>query len=178
MLQQNVNEFHQVVLDDINKSQRTVFDGLVTNYQPNKLPERIFVSYFLPGFIGKNPNPNWLLEWVSIAGSPSAEVSIVDQAGVELFRVPGVLATQSVLLSGKGAGLSDIFRHSKELANTLVGNTAFLMNALGQKAQEAVAGAQSVDHSRWEFILQRYGVISQEQQSTATATYEQDMFEF
>ena len=68
-------------------------------FERNKVPESIFVNYFLPRFInlnninGVDPR-NHIVEWISIAGSPMAEVSVVsDSTGEELFVVPAYLST-------------------------------------------------------------------------------------
>lgn len=177
MKQENLDNYHKAITDDISKAQSKIFEGLVTNHKPNALPEHIFKSYFLPGFLGTNPNANWLLEWVSIAGSPSAEVSIVDNAGVELFRVPCILSTKNVQLSGNGPGLADIFRHSSLLSNSLAGNKSFLLNNLSDKASEALSDVGNSDVARWRAIYERYGVI-QKETDKPVAEAESDMFDF
>lgn len=61
--------------------------------QKNTLPERLFVSDFLPIFAGKVPLEkvqDFIKVWVSIAGSPSAPVDIIDHNEKVLFTVPGI----------------------------------------------------------------------------------------
>lgn len=176
MQQSQVDGYIKHYLDDLSDARDKVFSGLVENHQPNKLPEYLFTSYFLPGFMGKNPNQKWLLEWVSIAGSPSAEVSIIDQAGMELFRVPAVLPTQNLILNNSNATLADIFAHSKILANTLAGNNQFLFSELDKKSQELSASLNHDTQSRWGAIFARYNIVPDNQPQTAAQQPSQEDF--
>lgn len=56
-----------------------------------KLPEELFVTYFLPMFAGLETHPDVNIgRWVSIAGTPFAEVDIINQHGQTLFTVPPI----------------------------------------------------------------------------------------
>lgn len=181
MLQEQVDHIKKAIMADLQKGEEAVFRGLVTEAQPNRLPEPIFATYFLPGFIGKNPNKNWLLEWISIAGSPSAEVSIFDpNTQQELFRVPPVLASRNILLPPHGTSLTDIFARHEMMKGSL-GNqgTKFLFNALSHKGDQAVSSYENTTDSRWVAILARYGYAPVEESSKqTTSTTEDDLFDY
>ena len=66
---------------------------------PNKLPEAIFVTQFLPIFNGSDSlrdANSTLVNWIAIAGSPFSEVSIIDHAGRELYKVPAMYDSSSI----------------------------------------------------------------------------------
>lgn len=180
MMQNTVDEYRQAHLDDLNNAQAKIFSGLVVSYEPNKLAEHIFVSYFLPGFMGKNPNKEWVLQWVSIAGSPNQEVSVVDTSGKELFRVPAILPTQNLLLDNSNVTLNDIFAHSQTLSKTLQGGGHFLFDQLGKKIQEvpAILGKTTTQNA-WDVILARYNIVlDTHPQQTPTASEAEDFLEY
>lgn len=181
MLQERVDEIRQTIMEDLAKGQQTIFKGLVTDIQPNRLPEPIFASYFLPGFLGSNPNRNWLLEWISVAGSPSAEVSVFDPVTQqELFRVPPILASRGLLLPRGSNDLNDIFVWHDMMKGTL-GNqgTKFLFNALSHKSKQALSTYENETNERWTNILARYGYAPTQPRADQTvSTPSDDLFEY
>ena len=59
-----------------------------------KLPEAVFVTSFLDIFSGKNQTADKqaaLINWIAVAGTPYSEVSIIDGAGKELYKVPPMM---------------------------------------------------------------------------------------
>lgn len=179
MLQERVNHIKDVIDQDLRKGEHLIFEGLVNSVQPNRLPENIFVSYFLPGFMGTNPNQNWMLEWISIAGSPSAEVSVFDPAtDQELFRVPPVLSSRSILLPSSQGDLGDIFKRHEMMSNSLGASSAnYLFSALEEKSAQALAGYHNDTNDRWLGILARYGHTTK----SATVNHvneDDDMFDY
>lgn len=182
MLQERVDSIKQAIMEDLRKGEENVFRGLVSEVEPNRLPEPIFVNYFLPGFLGNNPNRNWLLEWISVAGSPAAEVSIFDPAtNQELFRVPPVLSSRNILLPRERGDLGDIFSQHKLMANTL-GNqgTKYLFSELERKSSEAISSYHNDTNDRWIAIMTRYGYTPVNQQSVngSQAMGQDDLFEY
>lgn len=172
-LQAQVEDMRQMIFDDLNKGQAKIFEGLVLNIEVKKLPEKIFRDYFLQGFLGNHPNPHWAAEWIGVAGSPSAEVAIIDQNGQELFLVPPLVASTSMLLNKHQIGsarINDIINHSGNLAqNSPAQAMAFMTSALGQKSQD-LTGQNAIDTVmvRWQLIFQRYGVVTDTPQSQPT----------
>jgi hypothetical protein len=179
MLQENVNRVKETIINDLKKGQETIFNGLVVNVLPNRLPEPLFANYFLPGFLGTNPNQNWMLEWISIAGSPSSEVSVFDPATQqELFRVPPVLASRNILLPKNEGDLGDIFKRHEMMAGSLGSSgTNYLFNALEQKSTQAIASYQNDTDERWRAILARYGYAPQNAPQTLSSSTD-EMFDY
>lgn len=182
-LQTQTNELRQMVFDDLARGQNKIFEGLVDNVPVNRLPENIFRDYFLAGFLGTHRNPNWVAEWISIAGTPSTEVAIVDIAGNELFRVPAMIASMSLTLQGKArASIADIFTHAGNIKkNSPTQAMAFMRSALGERAQELgqETARQAVDR-RWSEIFARYGVLPAQTQPQASQPNNSgdDLFDF
>lgn len=162
-LDQHLNGVRNALLEEINKSKDIVFKGLLENPLINKLPESVFVNYFLPHFIGQGNNPNWVMEWISIAGTPMAEVAIFkDGTNEHLFNVPSLLYTNNLFMHKKGGDLGDIFnRYDQISANVPMNGLSFLLNALNSKNHElmnnfTMDGANAI----WLTILQRYGYVN------------------
>lgn len=88
--------------DNIAATMGNIHQSLVvdTLNNPNKLPEEVFVSQFLPYFRGdKNAivQPEAMALWISIAGSPFSEVSIINSvSGEEIYRVPPVMSSEGI----------------------------------------------------------------------------------
>lgn len=178
MLEETVSKVKQSIFDDLSKGQELIFNGLVTNAPLNRIPESLFASYFLPGFLGTNPNQNWMLEWIGVAGSPSSEVSVFDAAtGQELFKVPPVLSSRNILLPSEQGGLNDIFKRHEMMGSTLGASSVnYLFNALEQKSAQALSVYQNDTDARWSAILARYGYTPQH--PTQTSSSPEDMFDY
>lgn len=150
--------------EDMERSQQIVFEGLVNNVSVNTLPESVFVNYFIPCFLGNQLRPNWIMEWVSIAGTPMSEVSIVkDGTQNVLYKVPGLLSTNSLMLNKNNADLSDIFNRYEQInANLPTSGLSFLVQALNSKNEQLLNNLSLSDaKTRWIEILKRYGFIQE-----------------
>lgn len=178
-LQQQVNTLVEDIRNDMVRCQKEIFEGLIGGYQINRLPESVFRAHFLMAFAGQPTDPNWVAKWIGIAGTPSAEVAIVDQQNNELFRVPPVIASTGVVLQGRSAGrMKDIFNHASDLSrNSPYQAVQFMNQALGTKTQEIGEAPES--HQRWREIFERYGLaVPQIGDSPSDATAEQDGGDF
>lgn len=79
-------------------------DRIVTGFDPEKLriesavfPEKLFRACgfmdFFFGFVKDTPELDLENKWIAIAGSPSSEVSVIDEGGNVLFIVPPLYDT-------------------------------------------------------------------------------------
>lgn len=130
-----------------------------------RMPEPIFVQSFLPFFAGqvtRESRPDILATWISIAGSPTAKVIVVDQAGRELFSVPGVFDTSFLTLARgrRGTNYSDIVDHSNLLSNNIPKEGArYMTEALQDKFQLLEKkNAISTNEQLWVNIFNRYNI--------------------
>ncbi len=100
-----------------------------------KLPEQIFKSTFLPMFAGQETHPDITVGvWISIAGTPFAEVDIIDEQGQTLFSVPPIFE-RSIVDSTKGfdVPLSVVSDTVEKMMNQSPARaTAFLYHHLDQ----------------------------------------------
>ena len=183
-LERQMQGVRDALLADIDKSKKIVFEGLLDNPLINRIPESLFVNYFLPHFIGRGNNPNWVMEWISVAGTPMAEVAVFKDGTNEiLFNVPSLLYTNNLFMHKKGGDLGDIFTKFDQInANLPMNGLAFLLNALNSKNHELLSnfnmqGANSV----WLHIFQRYNLVEVNPAATGNVVAEQnlnDFFEF
>ena len=176
-----VNNLKQALISEMEKSKTVVFEGLLESPSFNRIPEDLFVNYFLPCFIGRNTsNPNWVMEWISIAGTPMAAVMVFDKVTrQDLFMVPGILHTNNLYLSQGRGGMNDIFtRHSQISANLPSSGMAYLFNALSDKNSELLQNHNNdAVRNQWNTIFARYNLIPQQsQQVTASSGNNLDDF--
>jgi len=180
-LENQLTNVRNALLAEMEKSKTVVFQGLLENPLINQIPESLFVNYFLPHFIGKGTNPNWVMEWISIAGTPMAEVAVFkDGTSEHLFNVPSLLYTNNLFMQRKGGDLGDIFTKYEQLNNNLpVNGLSFLLEALNTKNHELLSNLnlQGVN-SVWLGIFQRYGLVNANQSATNGATQENNLNDF
>ena len=178
MLTQQVDALQRELLQDLHKGQEKIYDALVAHAPTARLPEPIFANYFLPGFLGTNPNPNWMMEWISIAGSPAAPVTIFEPGtGAALFVVPPVLSTRSVMLGHGEGSIADILQRHEMMKGGLGPNASrFLFNALQSKSEQAFRGQDEQVRAQWLVILQRYGRAPTAMSAPPAAA--EELFEF
>lgn len=179
-LQAKTNELRDLVLSDLSKGREIIFSGLVENVEPARIPEDVFQEYFLPGFIGRHPDPQWVGRWISVAGTPSAEVAVFNPAtGAELFRVPPFIASIHRILTGTSKGrISDVITHGENLSkNSPAVAFNFVSQALAQKSGEFVSQADQVYHGRWMAIFARYNVVPEGFAQPGVQSDSDDLFE-
>lgn len=152
------------LLEEENKQ---LFDLLITNADVNKLPETLFVENFLPFFCGEREigdNKDFLPYWISIAGSPTAEVQIIDGAGYELYRVPPIADT-TIIEPAKRKGnvnFGEIVALTKLHSNvTPAKGENYLNKQLADKFFKLTSQSTifSENEKRWISIFERYGKL-------------------
>lgn len=148
----------------------------------NKLPEEIFKNYFLPLFAGLETHSDISVGvWVSIAGTPFAEVDIIDTNGQVLFTVPSILERNiidptkpaNVPLSTVTDTVEKMIRQSPKRA------AAFLNHHLSELtvSDNVLAEHQQRNFERLDVIFKRYGVTPAwgfDGNSTATSPVKSD----
>lgn len=130
----------------------------------NKLPEQLFKSNFLPLFAGQETQSEVTLGlWVSVAGTPFAEVDIIDDNGQVLFTVPPIferhivdptvprdMPFSVVADTVEKMLIQNPFRAQAFLHHHL--DAALVPDATVEKWRDAYAGRMSE-------IFKRYGVV-------------------
>lgn len=180
MFQQQMSQMSK----DVNK----VFTALcVENDQVlGKIPESVFQGYFLPYFSGELSMADTTVvgQWVGIAGTPAAEVRIIDDAtGAELYRVPPLLFTQflDVQTRPRGMPMKDVFEHAAmHRQNIPIQGERYLEAAYNDKAAVLLRASEMPDEYRvrWETIMRRYGKTQVIAEPAAVATTMDDAIDY
>lgn len=139
---------------------QNVFSSLVQNQLRQRLPERIFVERFLPYFSGKvniASTSSPIAEWISIAGSPTSEVELIDGTGKVVATVPAVFHTGFINPRKSEETLSRIAQqHELEKTNPINNSdNKFAQRILSKVPQATVAVSEE---QKWETLFKRYGV--------------------
>lgn len=186
---EHTNVVMNAVLEEIEEAGKRIFESELSNPVLGRLPENIFRDYFLPRFSGDvvEERSKWVAEWIGIAGSPMAEVSIFNPSTAEeLFTVPALLQTQGLLLEGGGGNLSNIFTRYQQLSNNIPQQgTRFLFEALSSKGEESKDMVDKTEvEERWLQIGARYNLIEKKEEEEEVETPDsvesdpEDLFEF
>lgn len=163
------SEITKTIYNELNSSTDKIYNSLVENKESycNSLPESIFVNYFLPFFIGqRNDNENWLLEWISIAGTPSSYVRIFKDGDVNrtLFFVPPVLNTNII---NNDISLKSIIETSNNYSNNIpIVGTRFLFEALQDKSNKMLSNFNNSYINEWVSIFNYYNLIPKQESSS------------
>lgn len=152
---------------DINRC----FDALVGKQDRRNIPEELFVQEFLPYFSGQkqlDQGSNVLSNWVTIAGTPFAEVNVTDNAGNTVVVVPGLMNTlQHNLTERSKTTFHDIVVQAEIVGSqqSILG-TRYLNNKLDEKQKELInevmPEAVTPVKDQWSNIFQHYGIIKAE----------------
>jgi len=155
------NDLLKELTNQIEKDARIVEKGIVNSDLVNRIPESLFVNYFLPYFTGeRHDNPNWVLEWISVAGSPMSEVVVFDDGTKEdLYVVPSLFNTKKLIFTRGTETFKNIFMHFNRLNANIPGIGFNFLNEMLEKKTGEIE--QLVDHTesikQWSYILARYG---------------------
>lgn len=175
-IENKVNLIKNLLESEVKRYRDAVFNNLLDNPVINNIPESLFVNYFLPCFIGRSNNSNWVLEWISIAGSPMAEVGVFDDNTKELlYIVPSILNSNNMFLNKSEGDIGDILtRYDQINSNNPMQGLGFLIDALNNKNSELFNKINFNDvNNRWISILSRYNLITNE--NTVTKTKNTDL---
>ena len=129
-----------------------------------RLPEDIFVGYFLPYFVNRQagyPNEEKIVQdWISVAGGPYNEVDILDAGGKPAFTVPSLMNTSSFNPQNeseiKYADLVATAEAYRVMSDVHANN--FLQEALTVKFREVFSPTDKIftAEQRWFAIFKRY----------------------
>jgi len=176
-IENQANAVRDMLMAEIDKSRTVVFDGLLNAGPLNSIPESLFVNYVLPCFMGNPTNPNWVMEWISIAGTPMSEVGVFSDTTREfLFTVPSLLNSNNLYLHKQTGDIGDIFgRYDQITNNTPSRGLNFLLQALNSKNQELLSNLSFNEvNQKWYFILSRYNFVEQPGQQSLQNSSQDD----
>lgn len=184
MSENNSTSVKDIVLANFNKDVENVASKLfrddVIENVGGRIPESIFKEYFLPHFANtvENPDEGWRNKWITISGSPSAEVAVFNDALTErLFTVPPMVDTTRLLMMDQGLSIGHIIKKAELLSNNLPQQGAkYQINELMRKGDEFQEAAREAGiDPRWLEILERYGYLEGAKGSEASTEVEDDL---
>lgn len=159
-------------MESLARSTNQTFEALVVepSREKSRIPEQTFKDHFLPYFSGQanvSDNPDVLPMWVGIAGSPSSEVSVVDQSGNVLYDVPAIMDLSIIDSSRRklGESLSNIYSQYELHSNQLpVVGERYLVEAMERKTSTLFKESEQFTNNskRWNNIFERYGIKQEE----------------
>lgn len=149
-----------------------VNDALTVNAEVRRLPEYIFKESFLPYFTGMkevDASSDILLQWISVAGTPTSEVEIIDETGKALFRVPPIIDTSIInplRTEGNNISIHAIISLSNQANIPIVGERSLIDN-LSVKAKEIQKRSEvfETNEQRWLDIFNRYNLNKEQLQA-------------
>lgn len=155
----------------------SVFSSLVQNKMRHRIPEELFVREFLPYFSGQKidaPQDNVMAKWISIAGSPTSEVELMDGAGMVVGVVPAIFDTGFINPEkSKELTISRITdRYELERTNPINNASNNMMQQLLSKVPTSADSKSTASESqtqRWYNLFDRYGVGGSDQRQNKTA---------
>lgn len=161
----------------IRETTNMAFEALVV--EPRKqhavLPEPIFKEAFLPYFSGQKSiaeNKEVISQWLQIAGSPSGEVDVIDQAGNVQFTVPAAFDLTIIETTHRqlGESMSDIYNLSQLHSNNSprLGERV-LADAFRSKIPNVIKPSEILTENqvRWGKIFEQYGLNKSNAQDKA-----------
>ena len=116
-----VKELQESLAEEAKKQAQEAINNIFENISVsdiNTIPENVFVSNFLSLFHGDITDEDKRLiltqHWVSIAGGPSQEVSVVNAKGEEIYRVPPIFNSSAVnIIENSRMPILDIIKQSE-----------------------------------------------------------------
>ena len=162
------NALQQMFNEELKQATEMSSKGLLEGFERNKLLEPIFRQYFLPFFtnsVAPSPENNAYAYWVGVAGSPTSEVDVVDEAGNVLFTVPALLNTNSLEIlqnRHRGPSVKDMYLEYAQMSQGLAPVATNVWNrGLYEKMQDIITTdnpAMQSDREKWKKIYQYYGL--------------------
>ena len=146
-------------MDDLEKKGKLINELLVETPIKGRLPESMFVAEFLPYFSGElkiDKDSSVIPYWIGVAGSPTAEVDIIDKAGNTIYTVPALFSTDTINVTETNSRpISDIMLEYEQRSSRFpIDGENFLEASLKIESNESDKFKSA--EGRWETILKRY----------------------
>lgn len=163
-----------------------LYDFIIGEATNKQLPEPLFVEHFLPYFSGRkiiDRNTPIIAEWISVAGSPMAEVDVIDHTGTILFTVPGVYSTKGInpkrpMERVASSIESATYMHNLRKRNFPRQASQAFQVEMEEAANELYVGGGTDTDTRWNDIFERYGIFIGKKEETKVEEEDDDHIEF
>lgn len=169
-VQQVQDRLTQSLVDSIKQQESSFLSEIVEDAQHNraKLPEPLFREHFLPFFSGASAidsRSEVITQWIGIAGSPTAEVDVINEQGESLFTVPGYYDTTVIDAMSRSLGkevtLSRIINiYNQQMTNIPQVAETEVQKNLEVKKESLIQPSKNYQNNRerWESIFTHYGL--------------------
>jgi len=177
-IQKLIDKEEEARIEDLKRKAEFISSSIMNDDLYNKIPESVFVNYFLPYFTGQKQSDTWVIEWISIAGTPMLPVHVVDDVTKEiLYTVPGYLDTSGIINNSRLSLSAIIERYNMYKNNGIpMQSRAYLAKSLNEY-ERAITGDISKDAiNKWRYILSRYNLLKENNQATANESNSLDDF--
>lgn len=161
------NPFSNIEQEQMQRAMEFSRQQLLENVERAVLPEPLFRQHFLPFFLGNvapGPNNEVVSAWIGIAGAPTAEVDIIDDARNVLFTAPAIFSTTSLntdISTHRSQRLRDLYldvAHQELSLAPLAAGT--LARGLQQKVSDIVQPVKTSQEEldKWRKIYEFYKI--------------------
>lgn len=163
--QQVSEQMKQQKIEETRKAITECHELAIVRHENHRIPEQVFREGFLPFFTGQDNDPKkpHMANWIAIAGSPTSEVDVVDEADQVLFTVPAMMSTGSISLKTvRGESMGDLMRqyqHHKSITPHAGNN--FAHTHFGEKAKDLVSDPTdnfTKAQEGWSKIFNHYNI--------------------
>jgi len=178
-VQELIDKEEQARIKDLKDKADFISKNMATTDMYNRIPESVFVNYFLPFFIGQRQSDTWVIEWISIAGTPMLPVYVIDDVTKEiLYTVPGYLDTSGIINDNKNLSLSAIIERYIMIENNGIPmqSRAFLAKNLNEYEKAITGDISRNTINQWYHILQRYNLLPQASETVSNPNNSLDDF--
>lgn len=175
-MDKTIKSLKEALTNDINEKLDDIYNSLVEDTKKS-IPESLFRGYFLPRLVNLEDNRDVVLEWISVAGSPSQEVYVFDDTTKEiLFKVPPIISSFGIRNS-KDIG-NIMTRYSQISNNFPIKGEKYLEENLDIKVEEIKQDIEkdfNESSKSWENILKRYGFIEEDKSNQESSKPKDDV---
>ena len=181
VLKEYSNKIKDTKREQVREQINNLFDELVV-IENAKLPEDIFVEYFLEHFKygGGDINNPLNIKWVELSGSVYNEVDIIDDMGNVIYTVPPLLDRATVDEEAIKLNFSNIAATYVLKSNNLPSvGVNYLNNKIGNLDKMVESKNTNIYSERWASVFNRYNTPKepvQEQQVTTPINNNDDTF--
>ena len=148
------------IKNELLQAEELLDNNFLSDPPKGRIPEYIFVQYFLPYFIKREKLTDKVVnEWVSIAGGITRAVDILSKTNEVLYTVPPLIDPDKVSVTEEGGVSIYDMLATAEVMNERI---PFSGKCIIDKTKEKVHTDARDHESVWKDIYIRYGLIKEE----------------
>jgi len=174
ILDNNLKDMIEKDMEEIEEIEKDLSPSNPNNR--TKISYELFNNYFLPLLTGevKDENRPFIVEWISIAGSPTSEVEVLNKDGTSTI-IPPLFNTEKITLNNNDqASLGDLISYANEVqsANPIKGDklTNDIINSI------KIPNKLHTDEylNKWRDVLIKYGRLDTKEDIISDLEEEED----